>query len=297
MIQGILFLSILLSSLLFSDPMEEKAMVVVIPSYNNSKWCSWNVSSVLGQEYSNFRVIYIDDSSFDQTANKVEALVRKHKGISINKITFDDQKSKDILKITAQFEQMINQNPAFFSLIINKNRAGALANFYRSISSCLDEEIIVVLDGDDWFPDFQILKKLNEVYQNTNIWLSHGSMIEYPSGSNTWSEPIPPSVIAKNTFRNFKCPTHLRTFYAWLFKKIRLDDLLYNGEFFSMTHDMATMYPMIEMCGERHAFISTPTYVYNMSNPINDNKVNAELQRTLDRYIRQKKPYENLEKR
>ena len=55
-------------------------------------------------------------------------------------------------------------------------------------------------------------------------------------------------------FRDYvHMPTHLRTFYAWLFKKINLEDLLLDGEFFKMTGDQAILYPMIEMAGERHA--------------------------------------------
>ncbi len=295
--KNLLLLTLLFTSHLFADSNEEKAIVVVIPSYKNSAWCSWNLNSVLEQDYTNFRVIYIDDNSPDKTADKVEILVKNHsrcKNSPINKIIFDDHHSKDILKVTEEFEAQVNQNSSFFSLIVNKNRSGALANLYRAIWSCLDEEIVVTLDGDDWFADLQVLKRLNKAYQTKNIWLTHGNMIEYPSGSNAWSEPIPPQIIAKNTFRSFKCPSHLRTFYAWLFKNIKLEDLLYNGEFFSMTWDMAMMYPMIEMCGDRHAFIAAPNYVYNMTNPINDNKVNAELQRTLDRYIREQSPYPKL---
>ena len=91
-------------------------------------------------------------------------------------------------------------------------------------------------------------------------------------------------------------PSHLRTFYAWIFKKIALEDLLYEGKFFTMTGDMAIMLPILEMAGERHLFISEPIYIYNMTNPINHGKVNAELQRALDRYIRSMPPYQRLEK-
>jgi glycosyltransferase involved in cell wall biosynthesis len=292
--KNILLLVTLFASHLFSDPIQEKPIVVIIPSYKNSKWHTWNLNSVLKQDYKNFRVIYIDDNSPDKTAEKVETIVRS-KNIPINKLTFDDQGSKDIFQVTDQFQKAVNYNSSFFSLVVNKNRAGALANLYRGIWSCSNEEIVVTLDGDDWFADLQVLKRVNEAYQNNNVWLTHGTMIEYPSGSKVWSEPIPSKVIKKNAFRSFKCPSHLRTFYTWLFKSIKLEDLLYNGEFFSMTWDMAIMYPMVEMCGTRHAFISEPTYIYNMSNPINDNKVNAELQRTLDRYIRAQTPYERLE--
>ena len=294
----IFFLSVLLGSSLFSAPLEERPMVVIIPSYNNAKWYTRNIRSVLTQDYKKFRVIYIDDASSDATADKVDALLfrwfKRRKG-SLSRICFDDEKSKEILEVTAQFQKEIDEKKAFFTLVSNKNRVGALANLYRSIWSCDDEEIIVTLDGDDWFSDPQVLMRLNQAYASRNIWLTHGTMIEHPSGSAAWCEPVPPSVIESNTFRSFKCPSHLRTFYAWLFKQIALEDLVYEGDFFSMTWDMAIMYPMVEMCGENHEFISTANYIYNTSNPINDNKVNAEFQRTLDRLIRAKTPYKKLD--
>lgn len=293
-----ILLGLLFTSGLFSLPLEEKPMVVVIPSYKNRKWCSSNVSSVLSQRYSNFRVIYVDDASPDGTADKVESVVlrfAKRKQFSFNRVAFDDQTSKALIEVTKQFDKEVNADKAFFTLVANKNRAGALANLYRSIWSCEDEEIVITLDGDDWFSDPDVLSRLNQTYSSKEVWLTHGTMIEYPSGSKSWCEPVPTEVISSNKFRSFKCPSHLRTFYSWLFKQIRLEDLVYEGDFFTMTWDMAMMYPMVEMCAERHEFVSTPNYVYNMVNPINDNKVNAELQRHLDKLIRGMPPYKRLE--
>ena len=39
-------------------PIPEKPFVIVVPSYNNEKYCEQNLLSILGQEYQNFRVIY-----------------------------------------------------------------------------------------------------------------------------------------------------------------------------------------------------------------------------------------------
>ncbi len=277
---------------------EEKPMVVIVPSYNNTRWCQKNVRSILKQNYKNFRIIYIDDHSSDNTTLLVKKTVLSwfdNDGSYLQEVAFDDLKTTNIAEATELFAEEIHKSPAFFTLIANKNRAGALANLYRAILSCADEEIIITLDGDDWFTDPLVLQRLNEAYSTDTVWLTHGCMIEYPSGKLGWSEPIPSHIIQTNSFRKFKCPSHLRTFYAWLFKKIRLEDLLYEGKFFSMTWDMAMMYPMIEMCGERHAFLTKPNYVYNMKNPINDNKVNTELQRKLDRLIRENTPYTRLE--
>lgn len=273
---------------------EEKPIVIVIPSYNNESWCEKNLNSVLFQNYSNYRVVYIDDHSSDRTQVKVESFI-KRAAKPLHSFSFNEGSSKEILEVTNKFEEEINMNPCFFTLISNEERCGALANQYRAISSCKKDEIVVLLDGDDWLANNNVLKTISDAYSDENVWMTHGSLVEYPSGIQAWCEPIPSYVVSTNSFRNFKCPSHLRTFYAGIFQKIELKDLLFKGDFYPMTSDMAIMYPIIEMCGHRHKFVEEPLYIYNMTNPINDNKVNAELQRFLDRQIRRKRAYRQID--
>src|SRR5258708_35420663 len=54
----------------------EKPFVIVVPSYNNGRYCEQNLLSILGQEYDNFRVIYIDDASTDDTLDKAERVAK-----------------------------------------------------------------------------------------------------------------------------------------------------------------------------------------------------------------------------
>jgi glycosyltransferase involved in cell wall biosynthesis len=82
-----------------------KKIAVVIPSYNNCRWYKRNLVSVFAQDYcGNFRVIYIDDGSLDDT----DALVREYitEGDSVPLIT----------------------------LTHNPYRVGALQNLYNAIS-------------------------------------------------------------------------------------------------------------------------------------------------------------------
>lgn len=262
------FLSFIYIPDLFSaiEDLQEKPITVVIPSYKNIKWYEQNLNSVYMQKYTNYRVIYVDDCSPDGTGEAVENFVKA-------------------------------QNQSFRTQVIrNTERVGALANIYMAVHSCREHEIVVLLDGDDWLYHDEVLKKLNEVYSKGNVWFTHGTLMEYPWGNVSWNEPIPPEAIANKSYRQYKCPSHLRTFYAWLFKKIKLQDFLYKGQFLTMAWDMAIMYPLAEMAEERHAFIKDVSYVYNMSNPINDNKVDPELQNFLDKLIRNRRSYERLDK-
>lgn len=291
---NILFLFLSLFTVTVFATEKEKSLVVLIPSYNNVNWYQYNLGIAIAQNYSNFRIVYMDDCSSDGLGDAVDVFVKQN--VSDYFIAhYDDRKADSIEERTEGFCKLVNETRHFFTVIHNVNRCGALENLYRGIMSTEDNEVIVTLDGDDWFYHFDVLKELNEAYSKKDIWLTHGTLIEFPSGILSWSIPIPKKVIKSNTFRSYRCPSHLRTFYSWLFKKIALEDLLYNGKFYPMTWDMAMMYPMIEMAGERHQFIDKPSYVYNVANQINDNKVNAQLQRDLDALIRAKAPYKRLE--
>jgi glycosyltransferase involved in cell wall biosynthesis len=243
----------------------ERRMVVVIASYNNAQWYEGNLSSVFSQDYDNYRVIYINDCSPDGTGELVRNYIRKHG--QENRVT----------------------------LIDNKERKRALCNLYYAIISCDDDEIVVLLDGDDKLASPGVLRHLNNVYADTDVWITFGQWIGDPSNSLGYSRHIPHEVIQNNAIRYHQPqPSHLRTFYAKLFKLINIEDLKYEGDFFAMTYDLAIMMPMMEMAGFHHRFIPEILYIYNEANPINDHKVSKELQHKLDLVIRGKKPYEKL---
>ncbi|HJZ24268.1 MAG TPA: glycosyltransferase family 2 protein [Candidatus Babeliales bacterium] len=243
----------------------EKSFVIVIPSYNNQKWYARNLQSVLSQDYPHFRAIYTDDCSPDNTGKLVEAYLE------------------------------LNDPHNTVTLVKNKVRRGALHNLYTMIHSCDDDEIIVTLDGDDWFPDEDVLTRLNTVYSSREIWLTYGQFQLHPSGIRGWASPMPDYIVENNAFRDFQhLPTHLRTFYAWLFKKIKLEDLLHLGVFYPMTWDMAMMFPMIEMASERHQFIPEIMYTYNDENTISDHHVSRQLQAHLAQIIKKKNRYKRL---
>lgn len=248
-------------------PATSKRFVVVIASYNNKDWYKKNLDSVFMQKYKNYHVIYVDDCSSDRTGALVEKYV------------------KDL------------HHEQYVTLIKNKERRGAMANYYDAVHLCDDASIIVQLDGDDWFAHDHVLDLLNRVYNDSDVWLTYGQFKKYPSGKKGFCKDIPSKIIEANEFRSYKWVTSaLRTFYAGLFKLIKKEDVLVDGEFFPMTHDLAIMFPMLEMAGSRIKFISDVLYIYNRANCINDNKVNGELQRELDRFIRAKEKYMPLEK-
>lgn len=244
---------------------QNKKFVIVIPSYNNKYWFQRNLNSVFSQKYKNYRVIYIDDCSPDKTGELVESYT-------------NFLEKKDIVK-----------------LIKNKERKGALENLYNAIHSCEPDEIIVTLDGDDWFANENVLTYLNNIYQDPGIWITYGQFVYYPSNSPGWAQETPGHIIAQNSYReNAWRTTHLRTFYAGLFHKIKREDFLHEGKFFPMAWDLAFMFPMMEMAGTKSKFISQVLYIYNFATNINDEKVNRNLQIHLENIIRSKPKYKPI---
>ena len=272
----------------------EKKIVVIIPSYNNVEFFLNNIDSVIQQKYKNYRVLYIDDSSTDGSFDAVcEHLDSKN--ISFEKIIFSEDEDLSIDENTSKFIALVNSSKKKIRVIKNLKRAGALANIYRGCMSTSDEEIIAMVDGDDSLHHKFVLKLVEHEYKKSkNVWMTHGRLIEIPSGHSNWCIPVPKEIIEKNEFRKYRCPTHLKTFYSWLFKKIKLEDLTHESKFFPMTSDMAIMFPMLEMSGDRHVFISKINYRYNTINFINDNKIDPEKQRFYDNYIRNLSVYERL---
>jgi glycosyltransferase involved in cell wall biosynthesis len=247
---------------------DEKEIVVIIPSFNNKEWYTQNLDTLWMQDYHNFRVIYIDDCSTDGTGTLVEQYILTHPH------HFDIQ------------------------LIKNEKRYGALANLYNAIHSCSDNAIIITLDGDDSLPHQNVLKTLNNAYKKP-ILMTYGQYVTSHRSTMGHSQDFPTHVIQQNLYRKYTrnyiwIVSHLRSFYAGLFKQIKKEDLMIDGDFFMVTWDRAMMLPMLEMAAGRYKFISDVMYVYNDENPINDYKVRLPLMLRYTNLIHDMPPYQPL---
>jgi glycosyltransferase involved in cell wall biosynthesis len=250
----------------FLQAQEEKHIVVVIPSFNNSVWYQNNLESVFSQQYENYHVYYTDDCSTDRTAELVEHYLQEHN--LENRCT----------------------------LIKNKSRRGALHNLYSMIHRCKSTDIVITLDGDDQLAHNLVLARINEIYSTEDVWLTYGQFQLQSNRQKGWCTPYAAHIIAQNKFRSVaNAPSHLRTFYAGLFHKIAIKDLLTHNGFYRMTWDNAIMFPMIEMAGTRHRCIDEILYIYNDITPLNDHKISRQLQTYLAKIIREEKPYTLLE--
>jgi len=261
----LLLFALLHAEVLHAQAVIEKPIVVIIPSYNNHDWYKKNLDSALCQKYSNYHVLYINDCSSDDTGKLVQEYIKR----------FDTH--------------------GRITLIHNATRRGALANLYHAIHACDDHSIIVTLDGDDWFKTDQVLTRINQEYQDSNVWFTYGQFVEYPNNKPGFCREMPASIIHGNLFREYDwITTHLRTFYAALFKQVKLKDLLYEGHFFTVTGDMAYMYPILEMSAGHFRCIPDVLYVYNQANTLNDFRRKTAQQIRCKYYVQSKEKYTSI---
>jgi len=259
---------------------EELPFVVLMCSYNAAQWVEKNLTSVAAQQYSSYRIVYVDDGSEDGTSDCVRAVA-------------------DALGLTNRL-----------TLISHKKRRRKLANMYDAIHQCADHEIVILLDGDDWLEnDPFIFKKINAAYHQYDAWFTYSQYRNEPaSEAERWgfkgigySACVPESIKKMHSYRMRTFVfMHLRTFYAWLFKQIKLADLLtkavpgYRNNFYPAANDLAIVFPMVEMAHDHVHFMPEILYVRNVYSDIVGFKVDNTLQQASSAEIRTRLPYAPL---
>jgi glycosyltransferase involved in cell wall biosynthesis len=244
-----------------------KQFVVVVASFNNAAWYRENLESILTQNYPRFRVLYVDDASTDGTAELVSEYLHEN----------------------------TNAQPVEF--FKNDVRMGPLANIDRMVRLCDPEEIVVLVDGDDFLAHAGVLARLNAIYQDPDVWLTWGQFARVPQDSTeAFCAPIPSDVVSANAFRDFPfVSSHLRTFYAGLYHRISLADLTDDGgQFYRIAGDVAQMFAMHELAGPHGRFVAEVLYKYNRANPLNDDKLDRARQIRTENEIREKARYGRL---
>lgn len=233
-------------------------MIILTTTYNCESYVEKSLLSIMSQRFRDFTCYITDDLSTDNTVKII----------------------KDTIK-----------NDNRFVLIENKTKMYQPGNYNQVIRgmNIPDDEICVEVDGDDWLPNSNVLGLIHETYLNKDIWMTSGSF-KYSNGAQGFSNP-------PSSFDNIRQQTftlsHLRTWKSWLWKKIKEEDLKdSNGKYWSVAGDLSFMFPMFEMSGSKHyRHISTITYIYNETNPLNDHKVNMNMVNSTVNIIRSKPPY------
>lgn len=162
---------------------------------------------------------------------------------------------------------------ARISVHCNAVRQYAMQNLVEGIrrSRARPDDVIVILDGDDWFLTDKALAVIAATYTRFGCWMTYGSWVgDRPTASGRVHGRWPAYRPGTTDFRHARwLGTAVRTWKTWLWD--RLDDRDFRdleGNYIRVTEDQFTMIPMLEMSGtDRARHIPMALMVYNLSNP------------------------------
>jgi glycosyltransferase involved in cell wall biosynthesis len=217
---------------------------IITPVYNAKNWIGKCIESVKSQTHEDFQQIIIDDNSMDSTSEVAREFIG------------DDDR---------------------FKLISNDKRVGVPLNQKKGVeeSKASSEDIIVHLDGDDWFYDNSSLAKVLKVYEETGCWMTYGSYMtttgEKPVAREYKGHPRQ-AVIDGWPF------SHLRTFKRHLWDFLEEKDWVdAEGNAYISAADVVIFVPILEKIGyDKVRFIDDVLMVYNLSHSNNEHKQNLQ---------------------
>jgi hypothetical protein len=220
--------------------------VVVVPVRNAAPWITRCLASIMMQD--GFRdvatCVVVDDGSTDGTFERARAML-------------------DAGAVPA----------AGFELRQNVERKWSLRSIVDTIRTVPGdpEDVIVIVDGDDWLADETVFTRLNQAYR-AGAWLTYGSFVQ-SDGQRSWMGAYPRKHLVAGTTRRLRySASHLKTFKRFLFDALTDDDLKIDGAWPQITGDVALMLPLLDLARERAFHIPDTLYVYNVDNPANDHK-------------------------
>lgn len=238
----------------------ENRIIVITPFYNAEKYIEKCIESIAQQDYENYRHILIDDCSTDNSFNIVKEKIKN-------------------------LPEKIQDN---FFIFRNEENKGALYNQINAITSKITkpEDIIMLLDGDDWLVNNNTIFHLYNDHYQKGAEFTYGSCWSIADDIPLVAQDYPTDVKKSKKYRDYKFNwgipyTHLRTFKKSLFDKLEnLDGFKNNeGEFYKAGGDNAMFYELIEKADPDNIHsIKEIVYNYNDLNPLNDYKVNGDEQ-------------------
>jgi glycosyltransferase involved in cell wall biosynthesis len=160
-------------------------------------------------------------------------------------------------------------------------------NLIEAVAALPDDRVVACVDLDDWLSDERALAKVAAMHANGAL-VTYGQF-QFPDGRKGWATPYGPGEDVRQTWR----ATHLKTFRAGLFKRIRREDLMYCSAWAKHARDHFLMFPMLEMAGSRARFCPDVVYVYN-ADPGTYSEEDRREERQMVEYVRALPPYQPL---
>ena len=239
---------------------DNQRIVVLTTLYNCDEWIGKCIQSIKDQNYDNYKCFILNDMSTDSSVERAKEAIGEDSRFVI-------------VENTKKFYQTGN-----YDQIIRSDEV-------------LDNDICVEVDGDDWLPDSGVFDRVIEAYSDGETWIAFGQF-QYADGRKGFAQQGSVAQCRTNVFTM----SHLRTWKAFLWRNIQVEDLYtHTGWYSDGGGDVFFMTPMYEMATEQHTkFMEGINYIYNDNNPLNDHKREDNPQHHHAEYARKKPPYGSL---
>jgi len=240
---------------------------ILTTNFNTTPYIHKLINSLKSQTVDNWHCVIMDDLSTDGSVPYIKFLIE------------DDDR---------------------FELVVNEKKLYQPGNYWNILQreDIDDDDICITVDGDDFLPDNQVLKRVLLYYCNDDIWMTFGNFKYYDGLTNDRVGFVKRPEPFDDARKLGWCSSHLRTWKCGLFRKIKHEDLIdeRTGNYFSSAGDVAIWSPMLEMCGsDRVLYTKDINYMYNIETDLNDFKLVGSEQQEITRIIANKPKYNRMD--
>lgn len=218
-------------------------MWLVVTFCNAAPYISRCIATIRAQTGTDFQCIFYDDCSSDTSTDIVEEAASCDSRIKLVRNVEKVWQSGNWLKFAAQ-------------------------------SDVLDSDIVVTMDGDDWFPDPWVLDRVMRAYADNRTLVTYGNFAYWQNERIVKKGYCRPIDDVGNVRSHPWVSSALRTFRALLLRRIDEEDFMWEGSHIPSAADHALMFAALEMAGQgRYRCLPDVNYIYNIDNPANTFKV------------------------
>ncbi len=214
--------------------LKDQKFVVILFGEGCEQTIEKSLDSLFHQNYPHLRIVVIDKSGSELLKQKVMQCKATHP-------------RKD--KVTLDYHYQ---------------PCSDLESVYRILQDVPGNEIAMMIDGKDWLSHEFVFEHLNCAYANPDVWMTYSKMVSYPEFQEVTGQCFPDRFFEGSKLRNSSAMlTGLKTFYVALFHQVKLQDLLYKGEFIQDCMQEGLLFPMAEMAQKHTLFVDEIAYVNN----------------------------------
>ena len=168
-----------------------------------------------------------------------------------------------------------------------------IQNQVEAIASLPPDAFVAMVDGDDWLPHQRCIERAVQEHA-AGAWMTWGNF-QFADGRPGFADHYGFGEHPRHC--DWKL-THLKTFRAGLFQRLRDSDLHRDGEWLQHATDLVVMFGIYELCPpERRCLIRDVIYTYNIAASYEWNTDEAGLAREAEdvAYVRSLPLYEPIE--